>query len=58
MDGCSIQDQESGAQQGPRSLRLGPQFFEGILNWLTGFVKLTEEEQEQAGICLGDQYDR
>jgi len=38
------------------------QFFDGILplmrhfvNWLAGLIQLTEEEQEDAGIYIGDQ---
>ena len=31
------------------------QIFDGILNWLAGLIQLTEEEQKDAGICLGDQ---
>jgi len=31
------------------------QIFDRILNWLAGLVQLTEEEQEDAGIYLGDQ---
>jgi hypothetical protein len=29
--------------------------FDSILNWLAGLIQLTEEEQKDAGICLGDQ---
>lgn len=31
------------------------QIFDDILNWLAGLIQLTEEEQEDAGIYLGDQ---
>jgi hypothetical protein len=31
-------------------------FLASILQWLIGIVQLTEEEQGQAGIYLGDQY--
>ena len=51
----SIEEQRSGARQGPSSIPAGLQVLERILNWLAGLVKLTEEEQEAAGICLGDQ---
>ena len=33
-------------------------FLASILQWLIGLVQLTEEEQGQAGIYLGDQYSR
>jgi hypothetical protein len=29
------------------------QIFDRIINWLAGLIKLTEEEQEDAGIYLG-----
>ena len=28
--------------------------FDKVLNWLAGLIKLTEEEQKDAGIYLGD----
>jgi hypothetical protein len=31
-------------------------FFTRILHWLAGLVQLTEEEQGEAGIYLGDSY--
>jgi len=36
------------------SFLAGLQIFHGILNWLAGLIQLTEEEQEDAGIYLGD----
>ena len=33
-------------------------FLASILQWLIGLVQLTEEEQGEAGIYLGDQYSR
>lgn len=30
----------------------------GILRWLTGFIRLTEAEREDAGIYLGSNHDR
>jgi hypothetical protein len=33
-------------------------FFARILHWLAGFFQLTEEEQGEAGIYLGDQDSR
>ena len=56
--------QESGAQQ-KRGILAGLQIFESILslmrrfvNWLAGLVKLTEKEQEDAGLFLGHLGDR
>ena len=46
--------QGSNTQQ-PSSFFAGLQIFDGILNWLAGFIKLTEEEQKDAGIYIGDQ---
>ena len=34
------------------------QIFNRILHWLTGFIRMTEKEQEDAGIYLGNQYSR
>ena len=28
--------------------------FDGILNWLAGLIQITEEEQDEAGIYIGD----
>ncbi len=33
-------------------------FLASILHWLIGLVQLTEEEQGEAGIYLGDRYSR
>ena len=33
----------------------GWHIFEGVLAWLASFVRLTEDEQEEAGIYLGDE---
>ena len=33
-------------------------FFASILHWLANLVQLTEEEQGEAGIYLGNQYSR
>ncbi|HEY5983342.1 MAG TPA: hypothetical protein VIU38_07695 [Anaerolineales bacterium] len=30
----------------------------GLLGWLAALVQLTDEQQEQAGIYLGDRYHR
>ena len=46
--------QGSDTQQ-PSGFLAGLQIFDSILNWLTGLMRLTEEEQKNAGIYLGDQ---
>jgi len=55
----SFQRQESDTQQ-KSGFSASLQIFESILplvrrsvNWLAGLIKLTEEEQEEAGIYLG-----
>ena len=49
----SFRRHESGTQK-PSSFIVNPQIFENILHWLVGLVQLTEEEQTEAGIYLGD----
>jgi hypothetical protein len=55
----SFHRQESDAQQ-KSGFSASTQIFDGILplmwrsvNWLAGLIKLTEEEQEAAGVYLG-----
>jgi len=50
----SVQRQGSDAQR-PGGFLTGLQIFDGILNWLAGLFQLTEEEQKDAGVYLGDQ---
>ena len=53
----SLRQQDSNVQKSGGFLtRL--QIFDGILYWLTGLFQLTEEEQSDAGIYIGDQYPR
>lgn len=33
-------------------------FFDGILDWLAGLIRLTDEEETEAGIYLRHQHDR
>ncbi|HSB00405.1 MAG TPA: hypothetical protein VLE49_07135 [Anaerolineales bacterium] len=49
----SFHRQESKTQQ-PGGLLAGLQIFESILKWLAGLIKLTEEEQKDAGIYIKD----
>jgi hypothetical protein len=51
--GNSFHPQESSSQQ-RAGLLAGLQSFESILKWLAGLFRLTEEEQEDAGIYLRD----
>lgn len=55
MDG-SFREQGSGSgtQQAPRSFfaSLPIPILAGLINWLAGLLKLTEEEREDAGIYL------
>jgi hypothetical protein len=41
----------------PSGLLASLPLFTSILNWLASLVQLTEEEQRQAGIYLGNQRD-
>ena len=45
--------QESDTQQ-TDGFSAGLQIFRRFLNWLIGFIKVTEEEQKDAGIYLRD----
>lgn len=45
--------QESDEQQ-PNRFLVSLQIFDGALNWVAGLVQLTEEEQDEAGVYLGD----
>lgn len=52
-----LRQQGSDTQQQPGGLLAASlQIIDGILNWLTGLFRLTEEEQKDAGIQLGDQH--
>jgi hypothetical protein len=60
----SFHQQESNIQQ-PSGFLASLQIFDSILllmrrslNWLTGLLKLTEEEQEDAGVYLGHLGDK
>jgi len=54
MDNSIRSDQSSGTQA-QSGFSTGLQILDSILNWLTGFIQLTEEEQKDAGIYLGDE---
>jgi hypothetical protein len=49
----SFREQGSGTQQAPKSfLATSLRIFASLIHWLAGLFKLTEEEQEEAGIYL------
>jgi glycerol kinase len=50
----SVRRQESDIQQ-TSGVLADPQISNRILHWLADILQLTEEEQEDAGIYLGDQ---
>lgn len=52
MDG-SIHEQETSGTQHSKSFVASLSILDGIMNWLASLIKLTEEEQAQAGIYLG-----
>lgn len=52
----SFHGQESDSQKS-RGLFPNLQILYDVLNWLVGWFQLTEEEQDEAGIYLGDQRD-
>jgi hypothetical protein len=45
--------QESDTQH-PGGISTGLQIFRSILNWLIGLIKLTEDEQKDAGVYFKD----
>ena len=51
MDNNSFRQQETESQHSNGSF-VSLQVLNGILQWLAGLVRLTEEEQEDAGIFL------
>jgi hypothetical protein len=53
----SFHRQETDTQQ-PTGLLASLQIFNSILDWLAGLIKLTEEEQKDAGIYLGDKRNK
>jgi hypothetical protein len=47
--------QQGSDTRNPNGLLGRLQIVDGILKWLAGLIKLTEEEQTDAGIYIGDQ---
>ncbi len=48
----SFREQGSGTQQNPKRFLASLPILNNIIKWMTGLIKLTEEEQEEAGIYL------
>jgi hypothetical protein len=48
----SLREQEPGLQQDPKGFLVNLPTLASLIVWLSGFIKLTEEEQENAGIYL------
>ena len=58
MDNSIQEHESSGAQQDRKSFLAGLLIIGGIVNWLVSFIKLTEEEQQDAGIFPGRMGDQ
>lgn len=50
--GSSLHEQEPGFQQDPKRFSVDLPTLASLFQWLAGFIKLTEKEQEEAGIYL------
>lgn len=48
----SFREQGSRTQEAPKSFLAGLKVLASLIKWLSGLIKLTEEEQEDAGIYL------
>ena len=48
----SIREQGSGTQQDPKGFLASLPILDSIIKWLANLIRLTEEEQEDAGIYL------
>jgi hypothetical protein len=48
----SFREQGSETQKAPKSFLAILRIFASLINWLAGLIRLTEEEQEEAGIYL------
>ncbi|HEX6269867.1 MAG TPA: hypothetical protein VFZ43_06500 [Anaerolineales bacterium] len=49
----SIHEQEASGTLHQKNFLAGLSLLDRIMNWLASLIKLTEEEQEDAGIYLG-----
>jgi hypothetical protein len=48
----SFRDQGSSTQQNPKRFLASLPFLDNIIKWMASLIRLTEEEQEEAGIYL------
>ena len=48
----SFRDQGSSTQQNPKRFLASLPILDNIIKWMTSLIRLTEEEQEEAGIYL------
>ena len=48
----SFRDQGSDTQQNPKRFLASLPILDNIIKWMTSLIRLTEEEQEEAGIYL------
>lgn len=48
----SLREQEPGLQQEPKGFLKNLPALASLIHWLAGFIMLTKEEQENAGIYL------
>ena len=48
----SFREQGSGTQKDPKRFLASLPILPSVIKWLAGFIRLTEEEQEEAGIYL------
>lgn len=53
----SFQPKRSDTQQPDHFFTALIKIFDGILDWLVGFIHVTEEEQREAGIYLDRPYE-
>ena len=49
----SFREQGSGTQKAPKSFLAGLKVLATFVQWLAGFMLLTEEQQQEAGIYHG-----
>lgn len=50
-------DRQTAEKQRQSGFFASLQIFERLMNWLAGLIRLTEEEQRDAGIYVGRQRD-
>ena len=52
----SYNQQDTDTQE-PSGSFFSLRFFDSILNWLNSLIQLTEDEQDEAGIYIGNQHE-